>query len=590
MKNLQNNLKPALGLLVLGMILGMVVVMAIINGGEDEDNLASHMHTQDSVVVTPQGEVVWTCSMHPQIRQPQAGDCPICGMDLIPMELDEDGDPMAVRMSASAMRLANIQTTLVGTSGSASRTLRLDGRIVQDESREYSQVAQYPGRIEQLYINVTGEEVKRGQRIASIYSPELVTAQRELLEAQDFKDSNPALYEAARQKLRNWKLSNAQIDRIIATGHVSNTLTIFAERNGVVTEKMVNPGDYVKQGDVLFAVANLEELWAVFNVYESELPLLQEGDEVMFTVQAVPGATFSTTINFVNPTMNTSERTATARGQIKNRGDQLKPGMLISGRLEAETQAGTSMLQVPRSAVLWTGTRSVVYVKVSGTEQPSFMMREVTLGKGAGDSYVVAEGLKAGERVVTNGAFSVDAAAQLNNKPSMMNEVETKEESPVITGDAYTLSGEVGAQMQAVLKNYLYIKDLLVAAKAEEVNNHADSLVQALTDIDETKIPANGRHLWHGLKERMLQSARNISRAESIDTQRKLFVSLSEAMIGMVSGFSFTDQSLYLQHCPMADDNTGGAWLSLNEQVRNPYYGDMMLTCGEVRAVLNSNE
>ncbi|MFA0960586.1 efflux RND transporter periplasmic adaptor subunit [Roseivirga sp. BDSF3-8] len=585
MSQLKNNLKPALVLLLFGMIVGALLFAVISGGGNGTE--AGHEHNGDSLVTTEAGEQVWTCSMHPQIRQPEPGDCPICGMDLIPMdEGGDDANSQAVSMSESAMRLANVQTTLIGT-GSGDKTLRLDGRIMQDESREYSQVAQFPGRIEQLYITVTGEEIKRGQAIARIYSPELVTAQRELLEAEDFRESNPALFEAARQKLRNWKLSNAQIDKILASGTVQNTVTVFAQEGGVVTEKKVKPGDYVQQGQVLFAVANLEELWAVFNVYESELPFVKEGNEVSFTTPSVPGETFTTTINFVQPVIDTNERTAIVRGPVRRQADVLKPGMLISGRLDAQLAGQGEQLLVPRSAVLWTGTRSVVYVKEPGTEKPTFNMREVVLGEGAGDSYLVESGLQAGERVVTNGTFSVDAAAQLSNKPSMMNNPQEREMKMSEKPLNQPLNAKAKEQLEGVLEKYLYIKDLLVAAKEEEVMKEAEKLVKAILATEESALPAEGRKRWNNVKQPMLMAAKDIAGVSSIDTQRKAFIDLSERMIELATTFDITEDLLYLQHCPMADNNEGADWLSLSEQVRNPYYGDMMLTCGEVKAVLN---
>src|SRR5690606_26809121 len=179
---------------------------------------------------------VWTCSMHPDIRRNEPGDCPICGMELIPLASEEGLDPDIFQMSEDAMKLANIRTMKVG-SGASSREIKLNGKVAVDERNTYSQSTHIPGRIERLHVNFTGEEVRRGQTLAVVYSPELVTAQQELLQAYRIREQQPQLYSAVRQKLSNWRIGEKLMDQIVASGKPLQSFPITADVSGVVTEK-----------------------------------------------------------------------------------------------------------------------------------------------------------------------------------------------------------------------------------------------------------------------------------------------------------------------------------------------------------------
>jgi Cu(I)/Ag(I) efflux system membrane fusion protein len=400
-------------LILAGLLLGWLLFHHSAPNEKPEQNVAvDHSEAE---------KTIWTCAMHPQIRMDKPGQCPICGMDLIPLQKSNaEIDDQAIEMSESAIKLAEVQTSIVGL-GMASGEVALYGKIQPDERLLQSQTAHVPGRIEQLFINVTGEPVKKGQLIARIYSPELVMAQKELLEALTMGDKYPELVESAREKLHNWKLSDQQIQDIEKLGKITSTVDIFSNTTGIVTARKVNDGDYISKGAVLFDVANLSKVWAVFDAYESDLPWITKGQKVEFTAQAIPGKKFEGTVSFIDPVIDPATRIARARVEISNSGMQLKPEMFINGIMHSEPKNSGEQLSIPQSAVLWTGTRSIVYVKIPGTEIPSFKMREITLGPAMKDSYIVLDGLKEGDEIVTNGTFSVDAAAQLAGKPSMMN-------------------------------------------------------------------------------------------------------------------------------------------------------------------------
>jgi membrane fusion protein, copper/silver efflux system len=397
-------------MLIIGLFLGWLFFYP------SEKQADSHNH---STVNTKQE--VWTCSMHPQIRMDKPGKCPICGMDLVLLNSlkTSENDSTAVHMNQEAIQLANVQTSIVSTQN-PEKEIRLYGKIQADERLLQNQVAHLNGRVEKLLVNFTGEAIRKGQKLAVIYSPELVTAQQELLEAARTRQSQPEIYEAAKEKLHQWKLSDSQISAIEYSGKTQEAVEIESTTSGIVTARRVNTGDYVNVGSVLYEVANLSRVWALFDAYESDLSFLKQGENLEFTIQALPGILFKETIRFIDPVIDPVTRVAKVRVEIGNPEGKLKPEMSATGIVKAKLTEYKEKMIIPASAVLWTGKRSIVYVKKSGTE-PSFHFREIELGPKLGESYVVLNGLNNGEEIVTQGTFSIDAAAQLEGKPSMMN-------------------------------------------------------------------------------------------------------------------------------------------------------------------------
>jgi Cu(I)/Ag(I) efflux system membrane fusion protein len=400
-------------ILVLGLFIGWLIF--------HPSKKSKEKHDYSTGVV--QG-TVWTCAMHPQIRMEQPGKCPICGMDLIPLDQSNTSsiDPDAIHLSKEAAQLANVLTSVV-TKQKPVKEVRLYGKVQADERLLQIQVAHVPGRIEKLYVNFTGESVQKGQILAQIYSPELITAQQELLEAAKTKQTQPAIYEAAKEKLHQWKLTDNQIETIESSEKIQNTIDIVSNTKGIVTSRFVNAGDYVSQGTALFKIADLSEVWVLFDAYESDLQFLRKGEIISFTLQALPGNNYSANITFVDPVIDPVTRVAKVRVEIGNEAGRIKPEMFATGIVSSTLSEYRDKMVIPKSAVLWTGKRSIIYVKQPGTDEPIFKMREIELGPMLGESYVVADGLSEGEEIVTSGTFSVDAAAQLEGKPSMMNKI-----------------------------------------------------------------------------------------------------------------------------------------------------------------------
>jgi len=391
------------------------------SGGKNENK---HDHSSEVVQGT-----IWTCSMHPQIRMEQPGKCPICGMELIPLVKSSTAsiDPAAIHLNKEAAQLANVLTSIVSKQKPV-KEVRLYGKVQADERLFQSQTAHVPGRIEQLSVNFTGETVVKGQILAEIYSPELITAQQELLETVKTKQLQPELYEASKEKLRQWKLTDDQIAKIESSGIVQNNFEVVSNTAGTVIARRVNNGDHVAQGTVLYDIADLSKVWVMFDAYESDLQFLHIGEKLSFTLQALPGIDFSGNIIFIDPVIDPVTRVAKVRVETGNQSGKLKPEMFATGIVSTTLNEYRNNMVIPKSAVLWTGKRSIVYVKQPGDE-PIFKLREIGLGPMLGKSYVVTDGLWEGEEIVTSGTFSVDAAAQLEGKPSMMNQQGDKTSS-----------------------------------------------------------------------------------------------------------------------------------------------------------------
>lgn len=548
---------------------------------------------------------IWTCSMHPQIQRDEPGDCPICGMDLIPLSGDSNVDPTVLTMSEAAVAMARVRTTEISSGGidnpAAATAIQLTGRLALDESSATVQSVNYPGRLERLLVTYAGEEVRAGQQIATIYSPELVVAQEELLEARQLAELSPELLTAARNKLRNLKISDERIAEIERSGKVITNFPVYAERGGTVLEVRARVGDYVMAGEVLYTLTDLNQLYALFDAYEGDLSHIREGDRISFTVASLPEQTFTARVTFIDPLIDPQTRTATIRAEVSNRSGRLKPQMFIRGSISPSAdersrgkRSADEELMVPKSAVLWTGERSVVYVELSDAEVPTYQFREVELGPVTGNGYVVQSGLEAGERVVSNGAFQLDAAAQLRNQQSMMNrdvvirgrgaeEVtamalpDYREETP----DAFR------QQLARLAEAYLPLKDRMVSSEPA-----GESLLrpvrEALADIDMTLLPDEPHRYWMEQLSAIDAHLGGVARSASaggggpdvsLVEQRKQFGFLSQALINTLTAFGVTD-TLYVQHCPMAFDGAGANWLSEEAAIRNPYYGDAMLRCG----------
>lgn len=565
-----------ISLLSIGLGLGLGYLLFIGRGKEK---------ISPPTVSPAKGAVEYTCSMHPQIRQAEPGICPLCEMDLTPLENEPSDEATLLKMSSEAVKLADIQTARVGVGANGARRIRLSGKIAPDERRALTQTAHLAGRIEQLYVTFTGEEVRAGQPLALLYAPALLSAQREFLEALRMKTTNPILLEAARAKLRNWKLPENFIDELERSGKIQREVLLRADRSGVVTARRVAVGDYVEEGSPLFELMDLRKVWAILEAYEPDLPFIRPGNRVEITAPALPGRTFSGSIAFIDPLLDPQSRTVALRVELDNAGAPFKPQMFIEGEvLAAATRTGTAMV-VPKTAVLWTGKRSVVYVKVPGTSIPSFEFREVELGETTEKGIQVLSGLEPGEEVVVQGAFVIDAAAQLNNSASMMNRLVTQDPSSAnaIPDLKALLNGAFASRWNSAIQAYLDVKDALVATRPAEAARQAERLLQLLNAVPTRDVAPELQTWWQERLGALKAHCRKLANERDVEAQRRQFLFLSELMIQHIKALGGSGTSLYIQFCPMAFNNQGGDWVSRQREVLNPYFGEEMLRCGVVK-------
>lgn len=572
-----------IGILVIGLSLGWVLF------GNTPTEETTHDH--NSALKTSQ---LWTCSMHPNIIKSAPGDCPICGMELIPAAATSDGlSADQFKLSENAIALANIQTSIVGTKTLTNENgIQLSGKITANEETNTVQVSYFSGRIEQLNIGFVGETVTKGQLLATVYAPELVKAQQELITSIAIKEAQPELYKAVRNKLKLWKFSEAQIDAIEKSGKVTENVPIYATVSGTVSEKLVEEGSSITKGQILFKIANLNTVWANFDLYENQINAVRLGDAISITAMGVPNTTFKSKVSFIDPTLNSKTRTLSLRSILSNSTQALKPGMFIQGNIATNALATTQALYIPSSAVLWTGKRSVVYLKTNPNDAV-FEMRNVQLGPKTGNYYLVTEGLSVGDEVVTNGAFTLDAAAQLQGKQSMMNNTgnqkNTKQEAhlnhPPKNIERTPVSAAFQTKLKTVVSTYMSLKDALVQEDFKSAKEASKTLQNTIAAIDMNAVTGTAHKSWMTLSKDIKTHASAMNNAADIAMLRTHFSGLSIAVISTVETFGI-NQKVYEQFCPMANQNKGAYWLSFEQNILNPYYGEAMLTCGETRKTI----
>jgi len=602
---------------------------------------------------------VWTCSMHPNVQLPESGQCPICFMDLIPLESGSSSlQPNQLSMSESAMKLANIET-IPASMGIAELEIHLSGKVEYDESRIGNITAWVPGRLERMFVDYTGISVKKGDHMMELYSPELYTAQEELIQARKLFDSNKgqsvigkktikATLQASREKLRLMGLLDEQIQKIEESDSPSNLTTVYSPMSGVVIQKNGVEGAYVKTGTNIYTIADLSRVWVIFDAYESDLPWLAFGQKVTFSAEAIPGETFEGRVAFIDPVLDAKTRTVKVRMNVLNPNGMIKPGMFVHGTIHAtldgdgkainpelankwicpmhpevvRDQKGDcdvcgmdlvkseslgivhtpyhqhENLLIPASAVLKTGNRAIVYVKISG-EEPTFEGREVVLGSRVGDKYIVKSGLKEGELVVKKGNFKIDSAMQIAAKPSMMNPsggpsgmghnhggMSSGQNHKMSTMETFESTTSFRKAQTLITDAYFIAEDALAKDNFKESKTalFALNIVLSATTTKTFDLSEKATKKWNEIRNQLILLTNHAQHWQDIEEARKAFKGLSQSMLSLEQSFSHESSDSYYEiFCPMAFDNTGASWLSKEKDVNNPYFGASMLKCGEVK-------
>jgi Cu(I)/Ag(I) efflux system membrane fusion protein len=406
--------------------------------------------------------------------------------------------------------------------------------------------------------------------------------------------------------LKLWLFTDKQIDAIEESGEVQFYFKILSPATGTVTKRNISQGDHVMEGMSMFQIIDLRHLWVEFDAYESDIPWVNLGSKVNITLKSIPGKVFKSKITFIDPVLNGATRTTIIRTELDNKNGKLRPGMFAQATIQSMLTNKGDVLMVPKSAVLWTGKKSVVYIKEDHGKTYAFHFREITLGEDTGTHYVVVDGLMAGESVVTNGAFKIDAAAQLKGSPSMMNpsggeqslggmagmdmggdgdkkeEKKVKKEAPK-KQSSMDVDAKFKTQFSAVVTSYIALKDAFVNTNVKDAVSKSKAVKAQMAKVDMGLLKGDAHLMWMDMMKPINSNLDKIIASSDVETQRLAFADLTDGIYKTVKMFKVTGINVYYQFCPMARDGKGANWLSLTSDIKNPYFGDAMLTCGETK-------
>lgn len=382
-----------------------------------------------------QGKQLYTCSMHPFIIKDKPGVCPICGMELIKKidagaaagtasqtpEQKQQADMLgSVSMSATQRVMANV-ATVEAKQGVLNKEINAVGIVQYDQSRQAKVTAWIAGRIDKLHVSTVGAYVSKDKPVAEIYSPDLLATQQEYLLAIKSRDqlknspipsisqNGEGLVASAKQRLMLFGVKESQIAELVKAGKPNIRLPIYTPLSGIVIDKMVQQGQYVNTGDVLFNIADLSKVWVEIDVFENEVPYVRVGQQVEIRSAMENGAAFNGRISFIYPFHDPKTHTVKARVEMGNPKHMLKPDMFVNAIIRVPLVKG---IIVPVTAVIDTGKRQVVWVETSpGTFEP----RDVHAGERIEDKVQILSGLKPGDKVAVSGGYLIDSESQLDS-------------------------------------------------------------------------------------------------------------------------------------------------------------------------------
>ena len=583
---------------------------------------------------------IFTCPMHPQIRQPIAGRCPICGMALVPAaSASADLDELSVTIESAQRRLANIQTAKVESAPLAA-TLQTVGVIAVDESRQATVAAYIDGRLERLFADYTGVELKKGDHLAILYSPQLYGAQVEYVEARRalgaagglpaVRQAQESLAANTRQRLREFGMTDEQLAELERTGNPQSRLTIYTPQGGTVVEKLAVEGNYVKAGDPIYRIAELSTVWLMLKLFPEDATRIRFGQRVEAVVQSIPGERLLGRVAFIDPTVDPKTRTVGIRVELRNDG-RLRPGDYAEafitlpigpqGKVFDADLAGKwispmhpqiirnepgqcpicgmdlvptsrygfadqpvpqpTSLYVPRQAVLLAGGNSIVYVE---TKPGRFEIRPVTVGSILRDKVVILDGLRAGESVATAGNFLIDSQMQLAGKPSLIDPTRAITKSKERKGplvfeqiNVIPLGGETGKSLEDLYGAYFQVEQALASDKQPPAAA-AQILHQTARKLaGDPNLPATSANFLRQIAD----SSEHLHHMD-LAKARQSFKPLSHAVVALATQVRSqgAQQSFTHFYCPMVTGG-GGDWLQPGGELLNPYFGSEMLHCGE---------
>jgi Cu(I)/Ag(I) efflux system membrane fusion protein len=630
----------------LGLFLGAGILLIVLLGVAQRIGWIQTSSNKGSAATGGSAEAVHTCPMHPQIRQPGPGDCPICGMPLVPATAaGADLDQFAVSIEPAQRRLANIKTATV-TEQPVSRQLQTMGSIEIDESRQATIASYIDGRVERMFADYTGVEVEAGDHLAVVYSPQLYSAQIEYLEAKKtldnitdsalaaIREAQTKLVTNSRQRLVELGMTPEQLNELDGSGEAKSRLTIYAPMGGTVIQKLAEEGKYIEAGEPIYRIANLSMVWLMLELYPEDASRIRFGQRVQARLASNREEVLTGRVAFIDPSVDPTTRTVGVRVEFTNDQGNLRPGDYAEatitipigpqGEVYDENLAGkwispmhpqiitnqpgqcpicgmnlvpttrygfsatpvhqVAAVTIPRSSLLLAGEHSVVYVE---TEPGRFELRDVTLGPFLKDQVVVLKGVEPGEQVATSGNFLIDSQMQLAGKPSLIDPtryVRKFRNLPLDfeSIDVSAISGEAGKQLEDLYTRYFEIRTAFAADEKPEETSVV-SLFNLASQLASSNAAENGLNdETQELLSVIVENAEHLHHLP-LEEARMQFKPISHAVVTLSTQARGEGNTRVFRHFFCPMVKEGeGDWLQFEERISNPYYGSQMLRCGEL--------
>lgn len=581
-----------------GLMLAALLAGALWGGGIHRD-VDSLRHKDGSAEGTSDAKQTqfYTCGMHPWVILPKPGNCPICGMELVP--LDAGKFTGEVTIDPVVVQNIGVRTAPV-VDGSLTSTIRTVGNVDYNERLVRDINTKVSGWIEKIHVDYLGAEVKKGDALFELYSPDLYAAQKEYLvayrnQATGVADSlagivpeSGSLLESARTRLLYYDITPDQIAALERTGEPAKTMVIRSPYAGVVTEKHGNEGMRVDPGMRVYRIADLSKVWVMGTLYEYQLPYVQVGQKAKMTLPYIPGQVFEGKVVYIYPYLSEKSREVKVRIEVDNPYGVLKPGMFAN--IELQNTLNRKRVMAPREAIIDTGERQVAFVSLG---QGRFQPREVKMGaQAAGGMVEILSGLEPGENVVTSGQFLIDSEAKMREALAKMirgNPATQEKEAavPPPVAEPVELPEAAASALGRALDDYLAIGQALAGDGTQGIDAHARGVTENLDAAAKVAIPGHPDFWTAPDVGKARDAAGALAGASGLQEARTRFADLSEALVnllgmtGIPRSYPTTVDRL---HCPMFRNEQGGSvWIQKEGDVHNPYFGKAMLKCHDAR-------